>query len=592
MTSSLASVLSALLAQAPTPEELQEQINLDSLVLLEVFYFFTVVIMWLIHVGFMAYEAGVARRKNIMSTAMKNILTIAVVTPSFYYFGWYIYGCFEHGGPAEGHAGPAEFPGFCGLTAPWSAGMGGNLESSLTGHLSLVFFLAFLLFSWTTASIMSGALIERVRLSAYLILAVVLGSGVWIMDAAWGWSAGGWLTTNYGFHDSIASLVVHGVAGAFTLGVLLNLGPRIGKFDREGRARAFRPHNTHLTLMGLMLIFTGFYGFYAACLFIQSTVFPGWLNIYLSPTTLGTIAMIITFGFAGGFTGGWIASKGDPFWTLSGGLAGVISVSAGADVYHPSLGYLLAASGGMLAVWAGTYIEKKLRVDDAVGAVAVHGVCGFYGVFLVGIFAGGFPTGVNNVPSSFGGQLMGMLAFFPLAFLPGYHRQLGPEEGEPPARPGGGRAGGHGHGGVPAGLLPRVRARPRDDRPPDGRGGRGWADPARLVRTGKRAQSRRAGGKEVGRDRQLPLRCVGGRDHDVLDVRPGGLHRHVHPHRPRDHRSWCCALIYWVWLENRKLNAQAELLRGAGGLPPASPTAPGPGFEEPPLAGPSTDPGP
>ena len=209
---------------------------------------------------------------------MKNILTIAVVTPSFYYFGWYIYRCFEHGGPR--HAGPAEFPGFCGLTAPWSEGMAGNLESSLTGHLSLVFFLAFLLFSWTTASIMSGALIERVRLSAYLILAVVLGSGVWIMDAAWGWSAGGWLTTNYGFHDSIASLVVHGVAGAFALGVLLNLGPRLGKFDAVGRARAFRPHNTHLTLMGLMLIFTGFYGFYAACLFIQSTAFPGWLNIY------------------------------------------------------------------------------------------------------------------------------------------------------------------------------------------------------------------------------------------------------------------------------------------------------------------------
>jgi ammonium transporter, Amt family len=130
--------------------------------------------------------------------------------------------------------------------------------------------------------------------------------------------------------------------------------------------------------------------------------------------------MIITFGFAGGFTGGWFASKGDPFWTLSGGLAGVISVSAGADVYHPSLGYLLATSGGMVAVWSGRWIERKLRVDDAVGAVAVHGVCGFYGVFLVGIFAGGFPTGLNNVESSFGGQLIGMLTFFPLAFLPGY----------------------------------------------------------------------------------------------------------------------------------------------------------------------------
>jgi Amt family ammonium transporter len=410
----MASTLASLFAQAAAVED---RLTLDSQILAEQFYFYTVVIMWLIHVGFMAYEAGAARRKNVMSTAMKNILTIAVVTPSFYYFGWYIYGCFEHGGPAQGHAGPdPEFPGFCGATAPWADAMGPNLQD----HISAVFFLAFLLFSWTTGSIMSGALIERVRLSAYLILTVLLGSGVWIMDAAWGWSAGGWLTTNYGFHDSIASLVVHGVAGAFALGVLLNLGPRIGKYDREGRARTFRGHNVHLTLMGLMLIFTGFYGFYAACLVIQSTVFPGWLNIYLSPTTLGSIAFVITVGFAGGFTGGWFASKGDPFWTLSGGLAGVISVSAGADVYHPSLAYLLATSGGMLAVYSGTWIEKKLRVDDAVGAVAVHGVCGFYGVFLVGIFAGGFPTGVNNVPSSFGGQAMGMLAFFPLAFLPGY----------------------------------------------------------------------------------------------------------------------------------------------------------------------------
>ncbi len=401
---------------AATIEDLEAQISLDSKIVAEQFYFFTVVIMWLIHVGFMSYEAGVARRKNIMSTAMKNILTIAVVTPSFYYFGWYVYGCFQEGWPKSGHASPDALEGFCGLTAPWSAGLGPNLQD----NISLVFFLAFLLFSWTTASIMSGALIERVRLSAYLILAVVLGSFVWIMDAAWGWSAGGWLTTRFGFHDSIASAVVHGVAGAFTLGVLLNLGPRIGKYDLKGRARRFLGHNTHLTLMGLMLIFTGFYGFYAACLVIQSTVFPGWLNIYLSPTTLGTIAMVITIGFAGGFTGGWFASKGDPFWTLSGGLAGVISVSAGADVYHPSLAYLLSASGGMLAVWAGGFIEKRLRVDDAVGAVAVHGVCGFYGIFLVGIFAGGYPTGINNIDSSFGGQLMGFLAFFPLAFLTGY----------------------------------------------------------------------------------------------------------------------------------------------------------------------------
>jgi ammonia channel protein AmtB len=424
MVSSLAHVLAQNLQEEI--DTLKEQVALDSNVLLEQFYFYTVVVMWLIHVGFMAYEAGAARRKNLMSTAMKNILTIAVVTPTFYYFGWYIYGCFQPGLPwlgAEGfrgHAGPEQFPGFCGQTAPWAAEMGPNLQN----HLNLVFFLAFLLFSWTTGSIMSGALIERVRLSAYLILTAVLGSVVWILDAAWGWSSGGWLPLKFGFHDSIASMVVHGVAGAFALGVLLNLGPRIGKYDVAGRARSFKGHNTHLTLMGLMLIFTGFYGFYAACLFITSTTFPGWLNIYGSYTTLGAISMVITIGFAGGFTGGWFASKGDPFWTLSGGLAGVISVSAGADVYHPSLAYLLSISGAFVAVWSGTYIEKKLRIDDAVGAVAVHGVCGFYGVLLVGIFAGGYPTGLNNVESSLGGQLVGMLTFLPLGFLPGYFISL------------------------------------------------------------------------------------------------------------------------------------------------------------------------
>jgi ammonia channel protein AmtB len=119
--------------------------------------------MWLIHVGFMAYEGGASRRKNLMSTAMKNILTIAVVTPTFYYAGWYIYGCFEQGLPwigpdsLDGHAGPEQFPGFCGQTAPWAEEMGPNLAN----HLNAVFFLAFLLFSWTTGSIRGSGSTRR-----------------------------------------------------------------------------------------------------------------------------------------------------------------------------------------------------------------------------------------------------------------------------------------------------------------------------------------------------------------------------------------------------------------------------------------------
>ena len=371
--------------------------------------------MWLIHAGFMSYETGIARKKNALATAMKNILTIAVVTPTFYYFGWWIYNCNQPGLPIGPNS--SDFTAAaCQGGIPWSDAFGPNL----TNNINLVFFLAFLLFSWTTASIMSGAIIERARLTAYLILACLLGSVVWILDAAWGWSAGGWLTLRFGFHDSIASGVVHGVAGAFTLGVLFQLGPRIGKYTREGLARQFKPHNLHMTLLGLMLIFTGFYAFYAACLVIASTAFPGWANIYLSPTTLGSIAMIITMGFAGGFTGGYFASRGDPFWTVSGGLAGVISVSAGADVYAPTLGYLISMASAAMAVYVGTWIEKKMRVDDAVGAVAVHGFMGFLGMFWVGVFAAGYPTGVNNVDSSLGGQLIGMATFLPLGFLTGY----------------------------------------------------------------------------------------------------------------------------------------------------------------------------
>ena len=389
---------------------------LDSVILGEQFYFFTVVLMWLIHAGFMTYEAGVVRRKNVLATAMKNILTIAVVTPTFYYVGWWIYNCNQPGFPPIGPNSSDFTSVACQGGIPWSDTFGPNL----TNNINLIFFLAFLLFSWTTASIMSGALLERVRLSAYLVLACLLGSVVWILDAAWGWSAGGWLTLRFGFHDSIASGVVHGVAGAFTLGVLFNLGPRIGKYTRDGLARAFRPQDLHRTLLGLMLIFTGFYAFYGACLVISSQSFPGWANIYLSPTTLGTITMVITFGFAGGFTGGYFASRGDPFWTVSGGLAGVIGVSAGADVYAPTLAYLIAIVTAALAVYAGNFIEKKMRVDDVVGAVAVHGFSGFLGVFWVGVFAAGYPTGLNNVDSSLWGQLIGIATFLPLGFLSGY----------------------------------------------------------------------------------------------------------------------------------------------------------------------------
>ena len=385
-------------------------------IFIENYYFVTVVFMWFLHVGFMSYEAGVSRRKNVMSTAIKNIMTIAVVTPAFYYAGWWTYFCMSQGFIPT--IGDAIHGGECTMVLPWAEMSGPNIGD----HVMAVFWAAFLLFSWTTGSIMSGACIERIRVSAYLVLAVFLGAFVWILAAAWGWSWHGWLTVHFGFHDFAASGVVHGVAGLFALGVLFNLGPRVGKYDDSGGTRAFKPHNLHMTLMGLMIIFTAFYAFYAACLAVLPGEAPGWNTIYYNPTTLGAITYTITIAFAAGFMSGYICSKGDPFWTLSGGLAGVIAVSSGADVYAPSLTYLLAMAGAAFAVWIGTWQDQKMRVDDAVGAVAVHGWTGMLGVLFMGIFASGYPTGSfsGNVRVTILGQLVGIATFIALAFLSGY----------------------------------------------------------------------------------------------------------------------------------------------------------------------------
>src|SRR5215216_4949346 len=115
MVGSMLGGLSALLAQAPTPQELSDKLTLDSQILAEQFYYYTVVVMWLIHVGFMSYEAGAGRRKNVMSTAMKNILTIAVVTPTFYYFRRLIYGCFNN---RSGPFSPGDFLDSAGQALP------------------------------------------------------------------------------------------------------------------------------------------------------------------------------------------------------------------------------------------------------------------------------------------------------------------------------------------------------------------------------------------------------------------------------------------------------------------------------------------
>ena len=314
------------------------------------------------------------------------------------------------------------------LANPMSPIMGVNLGD----HINGVFWAAFLLFSWTAASIVSGAVIERIRMSAFAILAIAIGSVFWTIDASWGWHFDGWMVKVLGYHDAYASGVIHACAGGFALGVLTVLGPRLGKFASDGTPRNIGPRNPWLVTVGIFLIYTGFWGFYAACNIPILDVGPEYglegvyytaTNIYATPTTLSGITFNFLMSLSGGLLAGYLVSKGDPFWTYSSGLAGIITASAGNDLYHPLQAMIIGAIGVYVAYKMHYWVERKFKIDDAVGAVAVHGYAGVVGLIICGFMLWGYPSSgyegyaaINPV-----GMIIGAIIMFGLlGFLPGY----------------------------------------------------------------------------------------------------------------------------------------------------------------------------
>jgi ammonia channel protein AmtB len=318
------------------------------------------------------------------------------------------------------------------LANPTSSIMAVNLND----HINGVFWAAFLLFSWTAASIVSGALIERITTFAFGILAIAIGSVFWTIDAAWGWHFDGWMVKLLGYHDAYASGVIHACAGGFALGVLAVLGARIGKFSSSGEPRNIGPRNPWLVCVGLFCIYTGFWGFYAACNIPIFNVGPEYglgdgvsfwtaTNIYVTPTTLSGITLNFLMSLSGGLLAGYWISKGDPFWTYSGGLAGIITASAGNDLYHPIQSMIIGGVGTMIAYKLHYWVENKFKIDDAVGAVAVHGYAGVVGLIICGFVLWGFPSsaydGLGYAAINPVGMIIGaFIMFVVLGFIPGY----------------------------------------------------------------------------------------------------------------------------------------------------------------------------
>jgi ammonium transporter, Amt family len=225
------------------------------------------------------------------------------------------------------------------------------------------------------------------------------------------------------------------IAGGSALATLIVLGPRIGKFRPDGTPRDIPPHNVWLVTIGLFLIYTGFWGFYAACNIpiispegIKATL-PNngitgamWTatNIYLAPTSLSAITFNFLMSLSGGMMAGYIFSKGDPFWTFSAGLCGVISASAGNDLYHPIQAMLIGAIVPYICYKLHYWVERRFKIDDAVGACAVHGYGGFLGVVVAGFMLWGQPSSpdpnfahINPLGNFLGAVLMFALGFFP-----------------------------------------------------------------------------------------------------------------------------------------------------------------------------------
>ena len=338
-------------------------------------------LVFIMHLGFATLESGLTRSKNTVNILFKNVSIVSIGILTYALCGFN----FMYPGEFNGVFG---FSGFGISTSQGSDGLINYASGSYSYYADFIFQA---MFAATCATIVSGAVAERIKLSSFLIFSTIYVAFVYPWLGSWKWG-GGWLN-QMGFYDFAGSTLVHSVGGWAALVGAWILGPRIGKYTKSG-IRPIMGHNMPLATIGVFLLWFGWYGFNGGSVLSADA---GAVSYVFVTTTLASAA-----GILGAMIISWtVSKKPDLSMVLNGSLAGLVSITAGADVISPLNSVIVGFIAGIF-VFISVIFFDKIKIDDPVGAISVHLICGIRGTLAVGIFT-------NNY--SFITQLIGVVSY-------------------------------------------------------------------------------------------------------------------------------------------------------------------------------------
>jgi Amt family ammonium transporter len=390
LTASAAALLAPALAfaeeaaeEAPTAASATEAAASALFTANNVWMMLATALVFIMHMGFATLEAGMTRSKNTVNILFKNVYIICIGLLTYYVCGFNL----MYPGDFNGYFGFAGFgldPGEEGMLIAYADG----------GYTYWTDFLFQGMFAATCATIVSGAVAERIKLGSFMVFALLFVALVYPIAGSWKW--GGGFLDEMGFYDFAGSTLVHSVGGWGALVGAAMLGPRLGKYNKKGEMTPIPGSNMPLATIGVLILWLGWFGFNGGSVLSA--------DVELTSFTLVTTSLAAAAGGVGAMLSyNFVSRKPDLSMALNGILAGLVGITAGADVIPPGSAILVGFIAGMLVVGSVIFFDK-IKIDDPVGATSVHLTCGIWGTLAVGIFS-------SNPDHSFGVQAIGVAVY-------------------------------------------------------------------------------------------------------------------------------------------------------------------------------------